>query len=555
MKNTHKLKVLPLGGMHEIGKNFFVIEYRDDMIIIDCGMTFPEAEQLGIDIVIPDFTYLKENKEKIKGLFITHGHEDHIGAIPYLLKEVSSQIDIYGLPLSLGLLKNKLEEHRLKNTKLHTVAYGDVIKKGRMEVEFIQTTHSIPHASAIAIRTPQGNIIHTGDFKVDLTPIDEGGKIDLTRFAQYGEEGVKLLISDSTNAQLPGYSMSEKVVGETFNNLFSQYRDRRLIIATFASNVHRVQQIITAAEKYKRKVILSGRSMLNVTNTAIELGILKVKKDTIIDIKHKNRYKAHEIVLITTGSQGEPFSALTRMANGDHRQISVNQNDIVILSASMIPGNELAITDVINKLMDRGTEVVYNTLSEIHVSGHANKEELKLMISLVKPEYLMPFHGEAMQMKHHHDLAIDMGIPNENILMIDNGQVVEFDHTGMSLAGTVPAGEILVDGKGVGDVGNIVLRDRKWLSEDGLIIVVLTISKGKVVAGPDLVSRGFVYVRESGDLMEDAQRVVKQTLKKLEQENNMDWNVIKTEINKDLRNYISREIRRKPMILPIIMEV
>ncbi len=555
MKNNNKVKLIPLGGMNEIGKNMFVVEYRDDIIIIDCGITFPEESMLGIDVVIPDFSYLKENKKKIRGMVLTHGHEDHIGAIPYFIKEVGN-IDIYGRDLTLGLLKNKLQEHRLSDAKIHRVDAGDIIKLGKMEVEFIQTTHSIPQSCAIAIKTPQGNIVHTGDFKVDFTPID-GGAIDLNRLAQYGEEGVELLISDSTNAHRSGYTMSERVVGKTLNNLFAKYSNKRIIVATFASNVHRVQQIISAAENQDRKVALSGRSMVTTVKTAQELGLLKVKKDTLIDINEIHKYDDNKVCLITTGSQGEPFSALTRISNGDHKKIQVTKNDVVILSASSIPGNELAIGGVINNLMSRGTEVVHESLSEIHVSGHACEEELKLMMSLTKPKYILPFHGEMMQMKAHEKIAQKMGIPDENILMIENGDVLELDYKGIDVSSSVQAGAVLVDGLGIGDVGNIVLRDRKWLSEDGLIIVVVTISKKtkKVLAGPDIISRGFVYVRESGDLMDEARGVVTKTLERLEREGNSDWNYLKTEIKDDLKNYISREIKRKPMILPIIMEV
>ncbi len=555
MKNTNKLKFIPIGGMNEIGKNMFVIEYRDDILIIDCGMTFPEEQMLGIDVVIPDFAYLQENKHKIKGMVLTHGHEDHIGAIPYFIKEVGN-VDIYGTDLTLGLLKNKLQEHKLGDTRLHRVEFGDVIKLGKMEVEFIQTTHSIPKAAAIAIKTPQGNIIHTGDFKVDFTPIDGDG-IDLNRFAQYGAEGVELLISDSTNAHRKGYTMSERVVGQTFNNLFSKYQDKRIIVATFASNVHRVQQIINSAEQFNRKIVLSGRSMLNVVGTARELGLLKVRPETIIDINEMHKFKPNQLTFITTGSQGEPFSALTRISNGDHKKIQVTKEDVVILSASSIPGNEVAIGGVINNLMARGTEVIHQDLSEIHVSGHACEEELKLIMSLTKPKYVLPFHGEMMQMKAHEKIAHKMGIPEENVLMIENGDVVELNHKGITLAGSVQAGAVLVDGLGIGDVGNIVLRDRKWLSEDGLIIVVVTMSKetGKVISGPDIVSRGFVYVRESGDLMSDAKEVVKRTLQSLESRKNTDWNTIKSEMKDDLKDFINKEIQRKPMILPIIMEV
>lgn len=555
MKNTNKLRFIPIGGMNEIGKNMFVIEYRDDMIIIDCGMTFPEEQMLGIDVVIPDFSYLQENKHKIKGMVLTHGHEDHIGAIPYFMKEVGN-VDIYGTALTLGLLKNKLQEHKLSDAKLHRVSYGDILKLGKMEVEFIQTTHSIPQSSAIAIRTPQGNIIHTGDFKVDFTPIDGDG-IDLNRLAQYGAEGVELLISDSTNAHRKGYTMSEKVVGQTFDNLFAKHQDKRIIVATFASNVHRVQQIINSAEKYGRKIILSGRSMLNVVGTARELGLIKVEKDTIIDINEMHKFDPNELTFITTGSQGEPFSALTRISNGEHKKIQVTKDDVVILSASSIPGNEVAINGVINNLMEKGTEVIHQTLSEIHVSGHACEEELKLIMSLTKPKYILPFHGEMMQMKAHEKIAHKMGIPEENVMMIANGDVLELDHNGMKVSSSVQAGAVLVDGLGIGDVGNIVLRDRKWLSEDGLIIVVVTLSKktGKVVSGPDIVSRGFVYVRESGDLMTDAKEVVRRTLQSLESRGNSDWNTLKTEIKDDLKDFINKEMQRKPMILPIIMEV
>ncbi len=555
MKNTNKLRFIPIGGMNEIGKNMFVIEYRDDMIIIDCGMTFPEEQMLGIDVVIPDFSYLQENKHKIRGMVLTHGHEDHIGAIPYFMKEVGN-VDIYGTALTLGLLKNKLQEHKLSDAKLHRVSYGDILKLGKMEVEFIQTTHSIPQSSAIAIRTPQGNIIHTGDFKVDFTPIDGDG-IDLNRLAQYGAEGVELLISDSTNAHRKGYTMSEKVVGQTFDNLFAKHQDKRIIVATFASNVHRVQQIINSAEKYGRKIILSGRSMLNVVGTARELGLIKVEKDTIVDINEMHKFDPNELTFITTGSQGEPFSALTRISNGEHKKIQVTKDDVVILSASSIPGNEVAINGVINNLMEKGTEVIHQTLSEIHVSGHACEEELKLIMSLTKPKYILPFHGEMMQMKAHEKIAHKMGIPEENVMMIANGDVLELDHNGMKVSSSVQAGAVLVDGLGIGDVGNIVLRDRKWLSEDGLIIVVVTLSKktGKVVSGPDIVSRGFVYVRESGDLMTDAKEVVRRTLQSLESRGNSDWNTLKTEIKDDLKDFINKEMQRKPMILPIIMEV
>lgn len=555
MKNTNKLKIIPLGGMKEIGKNLTVIEYRDDIVLIDCGITFPEDEMLGIDSVIPDMSYLVRNREKIRGLVLTHGHEDHIGAIPYLLKEIGN-IEVYGTGLTLGLLQNKLKEHRLGEVHLNTVVYGSVIKLGKMEVEFIQTTHSIPDSSAIAIKTPHGYIIHTGDFKVDFTPID-GGAINLNRFAEYGSMGVLLLMSDSTNATRPGVTLSEKVVGHTFNNLFAQHADKRLIIATFASNVHRIQQIVNAAEKYDRKIVLSGRSMLNVMSTAMSLGYLKVDSNRIIDIKEMHKHDPSKIVIITTGSQGEPLSALTRIAYGEHKKIQLSPDDVVILSANPIPGNEIAVTRVINKLMENGTEVIYKSLSEIHVSGHACQEELKLILNLTKPKYLMPVHGEVIHMKAHAGLAMSLGMPEENVLMLDNGDCVEFDSSGMSYGEPVPAGNIMVDGLGVGDVGNIVLRDRKWLSEDGLIVVVLTVSKQekKVVSGPDIVSRGFVYVRESGDLMDEAKSVVTAIIENAENTGRFDWNSMKNNIKDGLKEYIYAEIKRSPMILPIIMEV
>ncbi len=555
MKNTNKLKIIPLGGMKEIGKNLTVIEYRDDIVLIDCGITFPEDEMLGVDSVIPDMSYLVSNKSKIRGLVLTHGHEDHIGAIPYLLKEIGN-IEIYGTGLTLGLLQNKLKEHRLGEVHLNTVVYGSVIKLGKMEVEFIQTTHSIPDSSAIAIKTPHGYIIHTGDFKVDFTPID-GGAINLNRFAEYGDMGVLLLLSDSTNATRPGVALSESVVGQTFNNLFAQHADKRLIIATFASNVHRIQQIVNSAEKYDRKIVLSGRSMLNVMSTAMSLGYLKVDSNRIIDIKEMHKHDPSKIVIITTGSQGEPLSALTRIAYGEHKKIQISSDDVVILSANPIPGNEIAVTRVINKLMEHGTEVIYKSLSEIHVSGHACQEELKLILNLTKPKYLIPAHGEVIHMNAHANLAMQLGMPEENILMLENGDCVEFDSEGMTYGEPVPAGNIMVDGLGVGDVGNIVLRDRKWLSEDGLIVVVLTVSKQekKVISGPDIVSRGFVYVRESGDLMDEARSVVSAIIENAENTGRLDWNTLKNNIKDGLKEYIYAEIKRKPMILPIIMEV
>ena len=553
MKNTNKVKIIPLGGLHEIGKNLTVIEYRDDIIIIDCGMTFPEDEMLGIDVVIPDVTYLENNKHKIRGLVLTHGHEDHIGAIPYVLRKMD--LDIYGTGLTIGLLENKLKEHRLSKDKLHVVNAGDVVKLGKMEVEWINVNHSIPDACALAIKTPLGYIYHSGDFKVDFTPIS-GKPINLTRIAEIGEKGVIAMIGESTNVLRPGYTMSESKVGETFNRLFQNLQDNRIIIATFASNVHRVQQIINSAEKYGRKVVLSGRSMVNVTETARRLGQFRVKKDTFVDIRDMDKYDDSEIVLITTGSQGEPMSALTRIAYGEHRKIQLTPNDAIILSATPIPGNENAVTKVINRLLERGAKVIYETLSEIHVSGHACQEELKLILSLVKPKYFIPAHGEVRHLMKHAKIATQMGMPEENIFIMENGNCLEISQKEAKLVGDVPSGNILVDGLGVGDVGNIVLRDRRHLSEDGLIIVVITITKeGKVVSGPDIISRGFVYVRESEDLIEDAKNVVRKILKDDSRDNLKDWNGLKSDIRDNLRSYIFKNTKRNPMILPIIMEV
>lgn len=553
MKNTNKVKIIPLGGLHEIGKNLTVIEYRDDIIIIDCGMTFPEDEMLGIDVVIPDVTYLENNKHKIRGLVLTHGHEDHIGAIPYVLRKMD--LDIYGTGLTIGLLENKLKEHRLSKDKLHVVNAGDVVKLGKMEVEWINVNHSIPDACALAIKTPLGYIYHSGDFKVDFTPIS-GKPINLTRIAEIGEKGVIAMIGESTNVLRPGYTMSESKVGETFNRLFQNLQDNRIIIATFASNVHRVQQIINSAEKYGRKVVLSGRSMVNVTETARRLGQFRVKKDTFVDIRDMDKYDDSEIVLITTGSQGEPMSALTRIAYGEHRKIQLTPNDAIILSATPIPGNENAVTKVINRLLERGAKVIYETLSEIHVSGHACQEELKLILSLVKPKYFIPAHGEVRHLMKHAKIATQMGMPEENIFIMENGNCLEISQKEAKLVGDVPSGNILVDGLGVGDVGNIVLRDRRHLSEDGLIIVVITITKeGKVVSGPDIISRGFVYVRESEDLIEDAKNVVRKILNDDSRDNLKDWNGLKSDIRDNLRSYIFKNTKRNPMILPIIMEV
>ena len=554
MKNSNKLKIIPLGGMHEVGKNLTIIEYRDEIIIVDCGMTFPSEEHLGIDIIIPDVTYLIKNKDKIKAMVLTHGHEDHIGAIPYILRKV--KMPIYGTPLTIGLLENKLKEHRLGKVDLHIVHAGDKVKLGKMEAEWIRVNHSIPDSCAIAINTPLGYVYHTGDFKVDFTPISDG-VIDLQRIAQIGEKGVIAMIGESVNVLREGYTMSESTVGETFNRIFSQKRDNKIIIATFASNVQRVQQIINSAEKFNRKVVLSGRSMVNVIETARGLNYLNVKKDTIIDMKDINKYEDKELCFITTGSQGEPMSALTRIAYGEHRKIHLTPNDVIILSATPIPGNEIDVTKVINKLMESGAEVIYEALTEIHVSGHACQEELKLIMSLVNPKYFIPAHGEIRHLYKHREIAMSLGIPKDNVFVMDNGNCLEISQNGAKLIGDVPSGDILVDGLGIGDVGNIVLRDRKRLSEDGLIIIVLTISKTKreLISGPDIISRGFVYVRESGDLMDDVKDIVSKTIENCSEESILDWSLLKNNIKDDLKGFLFQQTKRNPMILPIIMEI
>lgn len=553
MRKTNKLKIIPLGGVGEIGKNITVIEYKDDIVIIDCGMTFPEDEMLGVDIVIPDITYLIKNKDKIRGLVLTHGHEDHIGAIPYVLKKLD--IPIYGTKLTLGLLETKLREHKLDNVALNVVQFGNVISLGQFNVEFIRTSHSIPDSAALAITSPVGTIVHTGDFKIDYTPIT-GDKIDLIRFSELGSKGVLALLADSTNVERPGYTMSEKSVGDTFKELFTK-ASSRIIIATFASNVHRIQQIIDAAEQHNRKIVLSGRSMINTITVAYELGYLRINEGTLIDINDMGKYNKNEIVIITTGSQGEPMSALTRIAYSEHRKIELLPDDLVIISASPIPGNEKTVSRIINKLIENGTEVIYESLADVHVSGHARQEELKLIHTLVKPKYFIPVHGEYKHLKRHADLAEELGMPKENIFILNNGQTLEFAKDSANMGSLVTAGNILVDGLGVGDVGNIVLRDRKHLSEDGLIVIVVTMSKqdGTVIAGPDIISRGFVYVRESEDLMEEAKSIVKEVLNECEKKRITDWATLKSNIREALREHLYQKIKRNPMILPIIMEV
>ena len=549
-----KLKIIPLGGLHEIGKNITVFEYGKDIIILDCGVAFPEDEMLGVDLVIPDFTYLIKNKDRIKGLVVTHGHEDHIGSIPYLLKEIN--VPIYATKLTVGLINNKLEEHRLKeSTKINVVKQGQTIVLGKFKVEFIRSCHSIPDSVAIAIHTPAGTIVHTGDFKIDYTPIGQE-TINLGRLAELGNKGVLALLSDSTNAERKGFTMSESSVGEVFEKLFINCT-KRIIVATFASNIHRIQQIVDLAVESKRKIAVCGRSMTKVIDVAIELGYIDVPKNVFIDIDMIKNYTDEQLVIITTGSQGEPMSALTRMANGQHRKVTLTSNDLVIISANPIPGNEKYISRVIDDLMQIGTEVVYNALADVHVSGHACQEEQKLMLTLVKPKYFIPVHGEYRQLVAHKETAKKLGMEDKDIFLMTNGRVLELDETEAKLGDVVQVGKIMVDGLGVGDVGNIVLRDRQHLSQDGLIIVVLTMdsSTGEILAGPDMISRGFVYVRESESLMDDVK--FKISLKVQESVSNgiTDWATLKSIIKDSLREYIYRETKRNPMILPIIMEV
>ena len=550
-----KLKIIPLGGLHEIGKNITVFEYENEMIVVDCGLSFPEDDMLGVDLVIPDITYLEQNKDKIKGLVITHGHEDHIGSVPYFLKKIN--IPIYATKLTVGLIKNKLEEHKLlRTTKLVEVTQGQTIKLGKnFKVEFIRSSHSIPDSVMLAITTPAGTILHTGDFKVDYTPID--GKImDFGRIAELGNKGILALMSDSTNSERKGFTMSESSVGEVFDKLFL-HCTKRIVVATFASNVHRVQQIVNCAIKYNRKIAVCGRSMINMITTARELGYIECPENLFIDIDMIKNYPDENLVIITTGSQGEPMSALTRMAAGDHRKVKITPNDLIIISATPIPGNEKYVSKVIDDLMQIGAEVVYSSLEDVHVSGHACQEEQKLIIALAKPKYFIPVHGEYRQLIAHSETAQSMGIDKENIIMMQNGKVLEINEDGAELTGTVPNGRVLVDGLGVGDVGNIVLRDRQHLSQDGLIVIVLTMDSntGEVIAGPDVISRGFVYVRESENLMDEVKSVVRHEIAKCEEKGIRDWSTIKSTVRENLRDYVFAKTKRNPMIIPIIMEV
>ena len=549
------IKIIPLGGLGEIGKNITLYEYDGDMFLVDCGMSFPDEDMPGIDIVIPDFTYILENRNKIKGLIVTHGHEEHIGAIPYLLKNFN--LPIYATRLTVGLIEGKLKEHKLlSDAKLITVKSGENITLGKFTIELINVNHSIPDAVAFAITCPAGTVIHTGDFKIDTTPIDEH-VIDIGKFAEYGRRGVLALLADSTNAERPGYTASEKLVGGSFSNLFAKAEGHRIIVATFASNIHRIQQIINEAVKCGRKVAVSGRSMINVVNVASELGYLDVPENVLIDLGDIKNYEPEKIAVITTGSQGEPLSALHRIAYSDHRQIEIMPGDMIIISATPIPGNEKLVSKVINELMKSGANVVYERMYDVHVSGHACQEELKLMMSIVKPKYFIPIHGEQKHLMKHAMLAQQMGIEDDNILISQNGAVIELNDEKMVSSEIVTAGRVLVDGLGVGDVGSIVLRDRKHLSDDGIIIVAVSIDRitREVVSGPDVVSRGFVYVKESEELISDINELVCDILERCFINNVRDWNTIKTRIKDGVSKFLFTRTKRSPMVLPIIMEV
>ncbi|MBQ8584378.1 MAG: ribonuclease J [Clostridia bacterium] len=550
-----KLRVISLGGLQEIGKNMTVLEYGEDIVVIDCGMGFPDEEMPGVDLVIPDITYLVKNAHKIRGILITHGHEDHIGAVPYVLQSIN--VPIYGTRLSLGIIEGKLDENPPPfEPELYTVEAGDVINLGVFKAEFIHVNHSIADACAISIKTPVGVVFHTGDFKLDVSPID-GKMMDLTRIGEIGKAGVELLLCESTNAEHPGYTPSERTVGSSLERIFTQYEDRRLIIATFSSNVHRVQQIINASANHGRKVAVLGRSMVNVIGAAAELGYMDLPDGVLIDVNDIKRYKPEEVTLITTGSQGEPMSALYRIAFGEHDRVRISPRDVVILSSSAIPGNEKLVGKIINALVRCGVKVVNDSTEDVHVSGHARGEELKLMMALTRPKYFMPIHGEYRHLYANKDLAEFMGIPSENIFVSELGRVLEIGKKTAGFNGTVPAGRVLVDGSGVGDIGSVVLRDRKHLSEDGLVVVVATVDMdgGYIISGPDIVSRGFVYVKESEELMKETKRLSEASLEKSLAKHSGDYAYIKAQLKDDLAKFIFKETKRKPMILPVIMNV
>ncbi len=551
---AEKLKIIPLGGLNEIGKNMTVFEYGNDIIVVDCGIAFPDEELLGVDLVIPDIAYLEKNADKVRGYFITHGHEDHIGAIPYVLREVNAPV--YGTKLTLGIIETRLEEHRMLDAvRLVNMSAGDTKKVGCFSVEFIRTNHSIPDAVALAINTPVGTVIMTGDFKIDATPVS-GEMIDLTRFGEYGKKGVLLLMSDSTNAERPGFTMSEKKVGESLDLQFKNC-DSRIIIATFASNVHRLQQIVDSAVKYGRHIAVSGRSMETIINVAAELGYLTIPHGVLVDLTAINRYPKNKLCIITTGSQGENLSALYRMAFSGHKQVDIGAGDKVIISASPIPGNEKSVYRMINELERKGAEVVYERLAEIHVSGHACQEELRIILALTKPKFFMPVHGEYRHLKSHANLARQIGMESKNIFIGDIGKPLELTKNSAKFISPVPSGRVFVDGLGVGDVGSVVLRDRKHLAQDGLIVVVVSLSSedGSVIAGPDIISRGFIYVREAEDLMEDMRILAAETLDRCIDDGIADWSTIKSAVKNAISNMLYQKTKRSPMILPIIMEI
>lgn len=553
--NLSKLKIIPLGGIEEIGKNMTVLEYENDIIVIDCGMGFPDEEMPGVDLVIPDITYLEKNVDKIRGIFITHGHEDHIGALPYLFR--SLDVPVYATKLSLGILRNKLEEHHLDfKPRLFTQQAGDVVRAGAFSVEFIRVNHSIADAVCFAIHTPIGVVVHSGDFKIDLTPVD-GEMIDLARIGELGRKGVLLYMGESTNAGRPGYTQTEKTVGKSLEHIFTDYEDKRIIIATFSSNVHRVQQIINTSIQHGRKVALTGRSMLNVLSAAMELGYMDIPKGVLVDINEIKRFKPSQVTVITTGSQGEPMSALYRMAFSAHDKVVLGTSDVVVISATAIPGNEKLVGNIINELSRKRVTVVNDSIADVHVSGHGCQQELKMMMALLKPKFFMPIHGEERHLMQNKELAEEVGIPSENIFIPEIGKVLEVGKNEAKFNGTVPSGKILVDGLGVGDVGNIVLRDRRHLAQDGLIVVVASIdaNAGMLISGPDIVSRGFVYVRENEELMEEVRKIALSAIERCFETGAVDWNHIKNSVKDDLSKFLFSRTKRRPMILPVIMNV
>ena len=548
------LRIIPLGGLGEIGKNITAIEYEDEIIVIDCGISFPDEDMYGIDLVIPDIKYLLDNKDKVKGLFLTHGHEDHIGAIPYILKQIN--MHVYGTKLTIGLVESKLKEHdMLSKTNLIPISQGESIKLNKLIIEFIRVTHSIAESCALAIHTPIGIVLHTGDFKIDYTPID-GKVMDLNRIAQLGQEGILLLMADSTNVERAGHSLSEKIIGETLNRIISN-ANGRVIVATFASNIHRMQQIADASMMYNRKIVFSGRSMENISNVAMDLGYLHIPEESIVGIEDLNRYPSDKITIITTGSQGEPMAGLSRIAYGSHRHISIEQDDLFIISASPIPGNDKLVSRVINQLYRKGVEVIYEDLEDIHVSGHAYKEELKLIHTLVKPKYFMPVHGEYRHLKHHSDLALKLGMDKSNVFTLETGQVLEISQDKAIATEKVHTGVVFVDGIGVGDVGNIVLRDRRDLARDGMVTIVVAINKEtySIVSGPDIITRGFIYARESEDLIKKIKDVAKEEIEICLENNIIEWQVLKSGVRKSVEQLLYHKTKRRPSVFPIIMEV